>query len=236
MATIPNDQKFIGLSASVDTTERRSALINAESQAYTMQDFIDTIGGGLPSFIEYDETEKTVWNNGQGDIISNTSFGISALKENTTGTANTAIGSGALELSTTGTGNVAVGTVACGILTTGGNNTGIGYNSLQSLTTGTGNVAIGRDADVFSDGTNFAIAIGLEARAESYSIAIGTQASSGGYSHSVVLGSAAVATANNQFVVGSTTQDVGAVTTETVSSTKTWSVIINGVAHKILLA
>jgi len=44
MAIIPNDEKFIGLSASVDTTERRSALINAESQAYTMQDIIDTAG------------------------------------------------------------------------------------------------------------------------------------------------------------------------------------------------
>jgi len=47
MAIIPNDEQFIGLSASVDTTERRSALINAESQAYTMQDIIDTVPGGL---------------------------------------------------------------------------------------------------------------------------------------------------------------------------------------------
>jgi hypothetical protein len=48
MATIPLDEKFIGLSATVDTTERRSALINAESQAYTMQDIIDTVDAGLP--------------------------------------------------------------------------------------------------------------------------------------------------------------------------------------------
>lgn len=48
MAIIPNDEKFIGLSASVDTTERRSALINAESQAYTMQDITDTVSAGLP--------------------------------------------------------------------------------------------------------------------------------------------------------------------------------------------
>jgi hypothetical protein len=47
MAQIPLDEQFIGLSASVNTTERRSALINAESQAYTMQDIIDTVGGGL---------------------------------------------------------------------------------------------------------------------------------------------------------------------------------------------
>lgn len=48
MAIIPNDEKFIGLSASVDTTERRSALVNAESQAYTMQDITDTVSAGLP--------------------------------------------------------------------------------------------------------------------------------------------------------------------------------------------
>lgn len=49
MAIIPNDEKFIGLSASVDTTERRSALINAESQAYTMQDITDTVSANIPA-------------------------------------------------------------------------------------------------------------------------------------------------------------------------------------------
>ena len=48
MATIPSSTKFIGLAASVDTTERRSAMINAESEAYTMQDITDTVAAGLP--------------------------------------------------------------------------------------------------------------------------------------------------------------------------------------------
>jgi hypothetical protein len=51
MAIIPISEKFIGLSSSVDTAERRSTLINSNSQAYTMQDIIDTVsaggGGGL---------------------------------------------------------------------------------------------------------------------------------------------------------------------------------------------
>jgi hypothetical protein len=47
MAQIPLNTQFIGLAETVDTTERRSALINAESAAYTMQDIIDSIGGGL---------------------------------------------------------------------------------------------------------------------------------------------------------------------------------------------
>jgi hypothetical protein len=52
MAQIPLDEKFICLSASVDTTERRSALINAQSQAYTMQDIIDTVPSG-PAYKVY---------------------------------------------------------------------------------------------------------------------------------------------------------------------------------------
>ena len=44
MAQIPLNTQFIGLAATVDTTERRSATINAESAAYTMQDIIDTAG------------------------------------------------------------------------------------------------------------------------------------------------------------------------------------------------
>jgi len=48
MATIPSGTKFIGLAANYPTTERRSALINAESEAYTMQDIVDTVEGALP--------------------------------------------------------------------------------------------------------------------------------------------------------------------------------------------
>lgn len=42
MAQIPLNIQFIGLASTVDTTERRSAIINAESAAYTMQDIVDT--------------------------------------------------------------------------------------------------------------------------------------------------------------------------------------------------
>lgn len=323
MATIPSGTKFIGLPSTYPTAEKRSSLVNAESGVYTMQDIADTvaiINPGLPSFLEYDNTNKTFWNNGQGNIVSNTTFGQGALQsvtsanyssafgesalqnlttgdgntafgcaagfnmqtgienaffgrsagvnqvngsyntaigvrslligntgnQNTaighqslasnTGNDNTAVGQNSLYLNTTGSGNSCLGTTSLFSLTTGSNNIGIGSLSASTLSTGAGNVIIGRQADVFSGGTNFSIAIGQESRAESYSIAIGTQATSGGYSYCVVMGSAATATANNQFVVGSTTQAVGAVTTETVTSTRTWSVVINGVSHKILLA
>mgnify|MGYP000380117885 FL=1 len=52
-------------------------------------------------------------------------------------------------------------------------------------------------------------------------------------SSSVVLGKEATATASNQFVVGSSSHNAGAVTTETVTVDKTWTVKINGVDYKI---
>jgi hypothetical protein len=66
--------------------------------------------------------------------------------------------------------------------------------------------------------------------------AVGTETFAGGFSGSVILGRSAAATASNQFVVGSSTYNAGAVTTESNLSLKVWNVIINGVAQKILLA
>lgn len=44
MSIISSDTRFIGISTSVNLTERKSALINSQTEPYTMQDFIDTIG------------------------------------------------------------------------------------------------------------------------------------------------------------------------------------------------
>jgi hypothetical protein len=52
MAQIPLNTQFIGLASTVNTTERRSATINAESAAYTMQDIVDTIPSG-PAYKVY---------------------------------------------------------------------------------------------------------------------------------------------------------------------------------------
>lgn len=56
MSTIPSGTQFIGLASTVDTTERRSALINAQSQAYTMQYLkFDTSGDAVSFVISKDE-------------------------------------------------------------------------------------------------------------------------------------------------------------------------------------
>lgn len=176
-------------------------------------------GPGVPTFFEYNSTDKTIWNNGQGDIASNTSFGDEALKSNTTGTNNTAIGGLSLSANTIGANNVAIG----------------GSASLLS-TTGSSNVIIGANSNVAATSTSNSIAIGRSTVAASNSTVIGSGASSGSFTGCVIFGVGATASGNNQFVVGSGSDTVGVVNTETVTSTRTWSVYINGAAHKILLA
>jgi len=46
MAIIPGDIRFIGIGPEADLVEKKSSLINSGQQPYTMQDFIDTAGGG----------------------------------------------------------------------------------------------------------------------------------------------------------------------------------------------
>jgi len=65
---------------------------------------------------------------------------------------------------------------------------------------------------------------------------IGQGTVSGNFSGSVIIGRDATATANNQFVIGSSAYNAGSVTAESNLSTNVWNVIINGVARKILLA
>ena len=165
---------------------------------------------------------------GNGALISNTTgtnntaIGNTALASNISGTLNTAVGYGAL-LFNDDTSNTAIGYNALRVSTTGVVNTAIGYNAAPSHTTGIRNVFIGGNSGAFNTtGNNNTV--------------IGNDTSTGNFSSCTILGRGATATANNQFVVGSAGVNAGTITTETLPSTRTWSVIINGTAYKILLA
>jgi hypothetical protein len=173
--------------------------------------------------LEYNNTNQTIWNNGANNVNSNTSFGQFGLQVNTSGFDNTAIGRNTLSANTSASQNTAVGSGALQA-NTASRNTAIGSRSMNSNITGSDNVSIGYNS--LSNETS-----------GSRNTVIGNQAATSGYSGCVILGIGAFATGNNQFVVGSTDDNSGAVTTETTtSSTKTWTVIINGVAQKVLLA
>ena len=152
---------------------------------------------------------------------NNTAIGSQALQFNTNSN-NTAVGATALAVNATGNNNTAIGRSALGSNSTGFNNVAVGLYSLISNTTGTRNTALGENSgNDNSTGLN--------------NTAIGNSTQTGNFNGSVILGYLATATADNQFVVGSTGANAGVVTTAVQAQTKYWNVIINGVAQKILL-
>lgn len=251
---IPSGTKFIGLAPDVDTTERRSKLINSRSEAYTIDDIA---ASALPSYVETNDTDRTLWCNGTGDIDTNTVFGDGVLIGNSTGENNTAIGKGSMEFNSTGSYNTAIGAASLGSNISGGfntalgnaalfantsglSNTAVGSSALESNTTGQGNVSIGQGCFSLMDSGNYNTAVGTQvsgiAFTGDFNSVFGYRANHGGFDGSVVLGAEATATGNNQFVVGSVSQNAGTVSTESNTSTQVWNVKINGVDYKILLA
>jgi hypothetical protein len=252
----PSNVLSIGTVTTLSAGSSATATITGSSPIQTLNLGIPQgiPGGNVPN-LEWNATDKTIWNNGQGNIATNTSFGDSALKTNLTGTQNTAVGVNALSSNLVGSSNVAIGYNALsGCL--GNSNLAIGPNALLS-STGTGNMAIGQSALSSSvGGASGNTAIGFESlklnvsgfgntsigysasstvTGGSLNTVIGRSADPANFSQSVVLGAYATATGSNQFVVGSVSYNAGVVTTAAQAQAKYWNVIINGVAEKILL-
>lgn len=114
------------------------------------------------SFLESNPTDVTVWNNGKGNISTNTAYGDGALKSNDTGQFITAVGYGALSSSNSGELNTAVGVNTLFSLSTGNNNTVVGSNSASLLGYGDNNSVFGGNAYVSGEGENNTV-IGQEA-------------------------------------------------------------------------
>jgi hypothetical protein len=200
--------------------------------------------------------DGSVFNYGKGAISSNTAFGEGAIANNTSGTQITAFGTGAAGSNTTGARNTAFGNAALTLTTTGSSNNAFGYRALVLNTSGSSNTAMGDlalERTTVSNNTAFGAAslqntssgsgnVGIGANAlnahttGSNNSALGFNTASGNFSGSVILGHEATATANNQFVVGSSTTNAGAVNSTTdVPATFLWSVRINGTNYKILM-
>jgi hypothetical protein len=113
------------------------------------------------AWLESNATDLTVWNNGKGNIQTNTSFGENALKSNASvfgnstaigafalqsnnlGYSNTAVGCSALSQNNNGINNVAIGSTSMQNNVDAGSNTAVGYQSMQTNTTGGSNTALG---------------------------------------------------------------------------------------------
>jgi hypothetical protein len=220
---------------------------------------------GLPAWVETNATDLTLWNNGKGNIATNTSFGDGALKSNTSGANNTIVGRNASDASTTAQSNVAIGSEALGATTTGSSNVAIGYDAQSSLTTGSSNVAIGATAHKFATTAANNVIIGNGAGSDNVSgqlnVCIGGNVVTGstmfgtavGFNTFVGEGSVALgafSTADSggiaigcnivvgagEIGIGSSSYPAGTVASQVNTSTKYWQVTINGTVQKILLA
>jgi hypothetical protein len=288
MAIIPSNTQFRGDTTGVTIVDKGSALTNSRAEYFTMQDIIDTTGGGLSGSGTAGKVAKftagttlgdgllnddgaSIWYNGPSGDFRRLSYGQNALaagggnfstaigyqsQNSATGIYNTGLGHETLFSLLGGNGNTAVGEFALHDVTSGNQNVCMGYTAGWKITTGTNNTAIGRTSlqNNLTGNENTALGVSsLNATTSAFNTAIGSQAlvsnttgegnsalgqltNSGNFSHSVILGREATATASNQFVVGSTSYNAGAVATETNTSSKVWNVVINGVAQKILLA
>ena len=90
MPQIPLDQKFHTLDADTPTQERGSSLVNAGREIYTMQDIVDTAGGGGGGVTDVDgETGSITITGGDGievDVVTGTGeIEISSTGGSTTG-------------------------------------------------------------------------------------------------------------------------------------------------------
>ena len=200
--------------------------------------------------------DGSVFNYGKGAISSNTAFGEGAVANNTSGTQITAFGTNSLSANSTGVRNTAFGNAALTSTSTGSSNNAFGFRSLVLNTGGGNNTAMGDlslERTTVSNNTAFGSAslqntstgsgnVGVGANAlnanttGSNNSALGFNTASGNFSGSVILGNEATATASNQFVVGSSTTNAGAVnSTSDVPATFLWSVRINGTNYKILM-
>ena len=206
------DNQFIGYNSGLNITSGTKNTSLGEGALSNVTGGSNNIGIGPNALVNV--------TNAQGCI----GIGYGTLSNNTSDQYNIAIGDTSASY-LTGARNVVLGAFAGGIY--GDNNTAIGTQVAQSIS-GDNNVMIGYRAVWMST-----------SGPASNNTLIGANAEIGNFNNGcIILGHMATASGfgNNQFVVGSTTTNAGSVVTETNTSSKVWNVVINGVAHKILLA
>jgi hypothetical protein len=176
--------------------------------------------------LEYNLTEKTVWNNGLGNVGSSTSFGQFALSTaNAFNFENSAFGAYALSNISQGYSNTGIGYTALYSTNTGYQNTAVGKGALYN-NTANNNVAIGHNASNASTTATSNAIIGTFAGnnlgAGSYNSAVGVSALTG-----VTNGNYNVAMGYNSMSTGNGSQNVAiGVGTQAGSGTPTQNVAI----------
>ncbi len=155
---------------------------------------------------------------GRVDISSNIyniAIGNNSLIYNTIGINNVALGYYALSVNKSGTDNTAIGRNALFKNTTGNNNTSIGYQSLYNNADGSNNTALGWQSLAGNETGNNNTAIGFQAlgnngQTSTNNTAIGYKSDVSGtsISYSTAIGYNSKATASNQIMLGTSSENV----------------------------
>ena len=140
---------------------------------------------------------------------------------NTTGNYNNFLGREAGYSNTTSNYNNFLGRRSGYSNTTGISNNFLGYLSGYSNTTGSFNDFLGYRAGYFNT-------------TGSYNVVVGDNAQTGNFSNCLILGRGATATQSNQIVIGSSSTAIASITSESVTSDRTITMLVDGVKLKIL--
>jgi len=155
--------------------------------------------------IGYDNLPVTSTSN-----YDNFCFGTGVMKYMTGGNNNVGVGNYAMGLATNANQSVAVGIQALSQVLTGGQNTAIGFCAAQ-VTTGSSNTCIGSESGISLTSGSYNTFIGSESgggsiTTGSYNTAIGDNSGKHNFSNTTCIGYNSVATANNQIVLGTTSE------------------------------
>lgn len=205
---------YIGASAGkgVANTTALQSIFQSGEQVVIGSDAMGFGAGGRNGYIAI----------GHGSSVGNQSTNIDTYNTSQKGIAIGYEAEGITSLTTNitreGVGNIAIGYQASGVSggVVQGNTIAIGTSSMGE---GIDTIAIGRLSQAGGSGKIGAIAIGFQATAP--------------FNYSIALGRGATATDANQFVVGSSSYPAGTVGTGTITTDRTWTVIINGTEYKI---
>ena len=72
MANVPLDTRFVGISPNVNLEEKKSSVLNSETQPYTMQDIVDTANSGNTSMSFVAKLTQTGTANPVATVYENT--------------------------------------------------------------------------------------------------------------------------------------------------------------------
>jgi hypothetical protein len=171
--------------------------------------------------LEFNIADRTVWNNGKRDLVTNTCFGFEALtsynpapadsdaqntcfgyrtlKNSIDGAYITAIGANALTNTISGWWSTAIGSRSLMNVTTGAGNTAIGASSLAFITTGYDNIAIGKWSGTLTPSSDYNTS-------SNSSIFIGntTRVLDNNQTNQIIIGHEAIGAGSNTATLGNT--------------------------------